>query len=397
MILCRKCGHQNADEELFCAQCNSYLEWSGDKVTASTGAGTSVPTPPPPGPPPPLTPNQPAVVQAPLPAPVQMPVPTQASQPPQRPVVPAMPPAVAPSPAPVAQPAPRPPSAAAAPPARKPVAPPAAQPPARQPSATSTVAARPKPQQQQRAEEPAFKPGDRICPSCGVGNDPARKFCRRCGSSLELAVVAVQPRVPWYRKLFRRSDTVLQAGVRPPSMADPGTTMSSLLSRVLPFALVVVIMGAIGSYFVVPDVHSSVDRTITQVKRQFLPDLVSVVPVASGAAADAIDNNTLTYWQATGNKPSLTLHFDPAVDLGNIIVTGGASGDAFATMRRPLALDMVVNGKTHAPLTLVDGRDPQSQRIDLSNVSDLKLVVTDSTGPDGQPVAIRELEFKAIR
>lgn len=246
-------------------------------------------------------------------------------------------------------------------------------------------------------EEPAFKPGDRICPSCGTGNDPARKFCRKCGSSLELAVVAVQPRVPWYRKLFRRSDTVFQAGVRPPSMADPGTTISSLLGRVLPFALVIVIMGAIGSYLIVPDIHSSIDRAIAQVKRQYLPDLVSVVPVATGKASDAIDNNTATYWQAGGSKPSLTLHFDPAVDLGNIIVTGGASGDAFATMRRPLAFDMVVNGKSHTPLALVDGRDPQSQRIDLSDVSDLKLVVTDSTGPDGEPVAIRELEFKAIR
>ena len=85
------------------------------------------------------------------------------------------------------------------------------------------------------------------------------------------------------------------------------------------------------------------------------------------------------------------------MDLGNIIVTSGANGDAFAAMRRPLALDMVVNGKTHTPLTLADSRDPQSQRIDLRNVSDLKLVVSDSTGPDAQPVAIRELEFKAIR
>ena len=98
-----------------------------------------------------------------------------------------------------------------------------------------------------------------------------------------------------------------------------------------------------------------------------------------------------------GNKPAITLHFDPAVDLGNLIVTSGANGDDFAALRRPLALDMVVNGKTHAPLTLADSRDPQSQRIDLKDVSDLKLVVTDSTGPDGEPVAIRELEFKAIR
>ncbi len=173
--------------------------------------------------------------------------------------------------------------------------------------------------------------------------------------------------------------------------------MSSLLGRVLPFALVVVIMGAIGSYFVVPDIHGSVDRTIGQLKRQFLPDLVSVTPVASGRSFEAIDGNTATAWQGGGSKPAITLHFEPAVDLGNLIVTAGASGDDFAALRRPLALDMVVNGKAHTPLTLADSRDPQSQRIDLEDVSDLKLVVTDSTGPDGKPVAIRELEFKAIR
>jgi len=246
-------------------------------------------------------------------------------------------------------------------------------------------------------EEPAFKPGDRICPSCGGGNDPLRKFCRKCGSSLELAVVAVAKQVPWYRRLFRRSQKVMEAGARPTSMADPGTTVSSLLSRVLPFAIVVVIMGAIGSYFVVPDVQSQVNTTINQLKRQYLPDLVSVTPVATGASFEAIDGFSNTFWQAGGNKPTITLHFDPAVDLGNIVVTNGADGEDFAAMRRPLTLDMVVNGKVHTPLTLADSRDPQSQRIDLQNVSDLKLVVTKSAGPDDEPVAIRELEFKAIR
>jgi len=166
---------------------------------------------------------------------------------------------------------------------------------------------------------------------------------------------------------------------------------------VLPFAVVALIMGAIGSYLVVPDIQLSVNKAVAQVKRQFLPDLVGVTPVATGRSFDAIDNNTTTFWQAGGNKPTVTLHFDPAVDLGNIIVTGGASGDDFAALRRPLAIDIVVNGDVHTPLALTDSREPQSQRIDLTNVSDLKLVVTQSTGPDGEPVAIRELEFKAIR
>ena len=189
----------------------------------------------------------------------------------------------------------------------------------------------------------------------------------------------------------------MQAGARPQSMADPRTTVSGLLGRVLPFAVVIIIMGVIGSYFVVPDVQLQVNRTVAQLKRQFLPDFVSVTPAATGRAFEAIDDNKLTWWQAGGDRPSLTLHFDPPVDLGNIIVNSGAAGDDFAAMRRPLNLDLRVNGKAGTQLTLADGREPQSQRIDLEDVEELRIVVTKSTGPDGEPVAIRELEFKAIR
>lgn len=210
--------------------------------------------------------------------------------------------------------------------------------------------------------------------------------------------MAPPPRkVPWYRRMFRKSQATLQAGARPQSITDPRTTVSGLLGRVLPFAVVVVIMGVIGSYLVVPDIHLEVNRTIAQLKRQFLPDLAPVTPVATGRAFDAIDNNKLTWWQSGGNKPSLSLDFEPTVDLANIIVTNGAAGDDFAALRRPLTLDLVVDGKVQGTLTLTDSRDPQSLGVDLKDVSELRLVVTKSTGPDGEPVAIRELEFTASR
>jgi hypothetical protein len=247
-------------------------------------------------------------------------------------------------------------------------------------------------------EEPVFKPGDRICPTCGMGNDPARKFCRRCGSSLELAAVAVAAkRPPWYRRLFRKSQDTLQAGARPQSMAEPRTTVSGLLGRVLPFAVVVIIMGVIGSYLVVPDVQLEVNRTVAQLKRQFLPDLVDVTPVARNEALRAVDGNLVTWWESDEERPTLTLRFDPPVDLGNLIVTAGANADDFPTHRRPLALDLVVDGEVGATLQLADSKEPQSQRIDLRDVGQLRIVVTGMTGPNGAPVAIRELEFKAIR
>lgn len=190
---------------------------------------------------------------------------------------------------------------------------------------------------------------------------------------------------------------MLQAGARPTSMADPGTSISGLLGKVLPFVIVVAIMGAVGSYFVLPDIHRQVDTAVAQLKRQFLPDLVPVTPSATGSVTRLLDRDLNTDWESSSTKPSFTLHFDPAVDLGNIIVSNGATAADYAAKRRALALDLVVDGTTHTALTLTDGPEPQSQRIDLRDVSDLRIVVTQSTGPDGAPVAIRDLEFSAIR
>ncbi len=189
----------------------------------------------------------------------------------------------------------------------------------------------------------------------------------------------------------------MQAGARPVSMTDPRTSVSGLLGRVLPFAVVILIMGVIGSYFVVPDVQLQVNRTIAQLKRQFLPDLVDVTPVARNEALKAVDGNLVTWWESDDDRPGLTLRFDPPADLGNLIVTGGANADEFPTHRRPLELDLEVDGEVGATLQLADTKEPQSQRIDLRDVAQLRIVVTSMTGPNNAPVAIRELEFKAIR
>ncbi len=44
MIICTKCGYRNADTESFCAQCGSFLEWTGQRVTE---AAPEPPAPPP--------------------------------------------------------------------------------------------------------------------------------------------------------------------------------------------------------------------------------------------------------------------------------------------------------------------------------------------------------------
>jgi zinc ribbon protein len=35
VIVCRQCGHQNADNETFCASCGRFLEWTGERVVVA--------------------------------------------------------------------------------------------------------------------------------------------------------------------------------------------------------------------------------------------------------------------------------------------------------------------------------------------------------------------------
>ncbi|GIG22018.1 hypothetical protein Cch01nite_27420 [Cellulomonas chitinilytica] len=75
-------------------------------------------------------------------------------------------------------------------------------PAARQPAAVRPGVPKPPPAPKKvAADEPPPAPGDLICGSCGAGNTPNRKFCRRCGASLVDA--KVQARRSWWSRLWR--------------------------------------------------------------------------------------------------------------------------------------------------------------------------------------------------
>jgi hypothetical protein len=234
---------------------------------------------------------------------------------------------------------------------------------------------------------------------CGVGNDPARRFCRRCGASLEQAVVAVPVKVPWYRRLFRRgSPERYRAGERPRSMEERGRPRRSILGIVLPLAVVIAVIAAVGAYAGVPDVQRQVNETISGLKRQFLPELATVTPVASDAnVRNVIDLNTATWWEGDGDQPSFRLRFAPTVDLGAIIITNGANGDDFPRFRRPSRLRLSAEGGSSVTLDIEDATEFRAHRIDLRDVSQLRVQVLETRGPADAPVAIRDLEFQEIR
>lgn len=169
MIVCRQCGHENREATDFCASCGAFLEWEGERRDPPVD-----PASPPPGPRPPA------------------PHPGEA-RPPDGP--------------PPAGPQPDgPPPAGSGQPSGGPTDPPRSAAPA-------------------PADPPGSAPdrgGDTvICLECGGRNDPDRRFCKRCGSTLDL--VALSGRSPHAPGDAGSSSAIpgVPAPPRPGSMPGP--------------------------------------------------------------------------------------------------------------------------------------------------------------------------------
>jgi hypothetical protein len=169
MIVCASCGGQNDDGAAFCGDCGAFLEWVGAPEDDAAADATAA------------APDEPAALETPEPEPVELP-----AEPPTATAEPATAAAGAATladgsrvPAAV-----RPGEAVRRRPRRPPVAPP------RPPAA-----------------------GEVACPSCGTGNDRARRFCGSCGAAL---AAAPRERQGWWRrwKARRARRRTYEAGTR---------------------------------------------------------------------------------------------------------------------------------------------------------------------------------------
>jgi hypothetical protein len=290
-----------------------------------------------------------------------------------------------------------------------------------QPASRQPIAVRPGPERarqaarQAQAETPPPNPGDLVCGNCGIGNDPTRRFCRRCGQSLAEAAVAEARKLPWYRRIFRRRRTVAAAGERPKSMRTDGRggrqgfSVGRLLRALVQILVVALLVGAVVGYAVVPGWRDSVNSTISSIRQKVAPNLVSVRTAgqATGAGAKghpaqaAFDGFNNTYWAAPttgGASPVISARFSPATDISKILVTSGAVPD-FQGSPRPHnvtvefldATGVVVTAKD---LELKDTKDPQPFDVSATGVTTFRLTVKSvyaSSG--GTNVAITEVEF----
>jgi len=357
MIRCKKCGTVNEADAVFCGQCDTFLEWSGEKVEGEGAPGA--PSTAPPGKPGAPLGGQPTAARP-------------AASPPQ-------------------------PSAKGEP---------AVQPQSRRPEKGSTTPVRKaKPQQPTRPEKP--KPGQRMCPKCDTGNDPDRKFCRRCGTDLGIAPVA-PPVAPKRRSsrlsglLRRGKQEAYMAGQRPQSMLSSPSRWRPGSSAMVFGLLALIGLGSIASYLYVPGVGSAVDDVIHTIQNRVGDRAEVNITKATGPsepgfpATNMIDGGSDTYWVGTrtiNRRWLVDFELQRQSDLLQINIRSGADGEEYEKLGRPFRFQLRANGELSPEYRLDDSKDEQAIEIDIQDVKELRLIVlSQHQGLDGgEDIAIREI------
>jgi zinc-ribbon domain len=215
---------------------------------------------------------------------------------------------------------------------------------AEQPSALKPQAAQPaRPPTQKRPPTRRLEPGDLICPDCGEGNPATRKFCSRCGASLETAVT-VKPKW-WHRFKPGRGPKKRKAGDRPSARK----TRKSLGQRVMGFAFggVARVVGAliiVGGIVIgmVPSlrnaftgefhsIYNKINSWIHPTRTEVQPTdvFVSGRPVPGHGNEALKDTATNTFFLERVPRPgsnlhiTVTYHFGSKFDLKNLAVWNG--------------------------------------------------------------------------
>jgi hypothetical protein len=261
-----------------------------------------------------------------------------------------------------------------------------------------------------------LQPGDLICGQCGEGNPPARKFCSRCGESLELAEVVKRP---WWKKLWpQKKVKTLEAGERPgkagvKAKKKRGQETMRAVRKVVTTAAIVIV----GLVALVPPFRNWSNDTFVQPVKDKWNDFTTqsfepVNPVGEpltpnqtpdNPATNAVDNAGNTFWVATpvdpGQQPVVALIFGDEshpVNIDKAIIQNGAR-DKFANFSRAQKLHLVFNTGKTSDIDLKDA--PDQQKVSISNghgVTSVQIFIVSTyaaIGDPAPPVAISEIEF----
>jgi len=221
-----------------------------------------------------------------------------------------------------------------------------------------------------------LQPDDLICGDCGEGNPPTRRFCSRCGSSLQTATVVP---TPWWRQFLKRFDrTARPVGSRPSRFK--ARTLRGVSTAVRRALLVGVLILAL-LYAVIPSMRSLVNGAVLGIKDRvealFVPQYAPVRPTSFSATAEipdhppelAFDLITNTFWAApnAAAEPTLVVGFDRPTRLVRAIVRVGG-GEDFQAFGRPETLHLVYSagGTTIGTSDVVLNDTPEAQEVMFS-------------------------------
>ncbi len=271
-----------------------------------------------------------------------------------------------------------------------------------------------------------LNPGDLVCPKCGKGNSPTRKFCRSCAEPLKEAVpvkLGFFARIKAKRRLKRE----LKAGTRPggggsggrgDSMRDKGREgwwrLNAILMRVGALLGIVALLGfgvePIRAKLQLPNVRQTIFDKIKGLKPVYDP-VRAVQPTASssvkGSEADHLIDLTTASWMAapapnSGVGQWVSVVFEKPIDLSRVLLTSGLKsdqpGETFTSQPRPRELRAIFNDDQSTAMTVgvKDIADAQTLKINHKDVTTLRLEITgvySASDGKGKSVSISEIEF----
>ena len=254
-----------------------------------------------------------------------------------------------------------------------------------------------------------IQPGDLICGQCGEGNDPSRKFCRRCGASLVQAAVAPEP--SWWRRLLKRRRAPVKAGDRPGRQSrSGGRALSGMMRKAVgilaALGLLGITLAAIGPWR--DSVTGGADSAFDSVRRRISPKYEPVRPSSAIASSSlpnhdpkmAIDGISNSYWaegaQGDGEGQQLVLRFDRPVDLDRIGILTGASRkpEDFLAQPRPERLHLVFSDGSTADVSIKDSAGFQTFTIKARQATTVEVQIKSVyKALGGKDLAITEIEL----
>jgi ribosomal protein S27AE len=325
---------------------------------------------------------------------------------PVEPVVPAPDPFVAPAPDDAAL-------AGSATHAMKPMA---QQPQAQQPSAIKQP---PRPDPKIIAAEQAIKEGDLVCSQCGSGNDPTRKFCRKCGNSLAMAVAA--KKLPWWKRFFggKKVRTSKEAADREKGKQkarDASFKAQMAFVNLRKGVMILAMLGIGGTLIAVPSLRVEGMRMakdgLGSVQDIFNPQIapVNAVGVTASSSVPGKDPNLAadlvvnSFWaegaEGDGVGQTISFTFAEKTDLTKVIITAGSTDtpEAYLNNPRPKQLHVVFDNGGSTDITLIDAEFRKSQGFNLKGAKGVtKVDLSISSvfpGRGGSETGLAEVEFK---